>query len=216
MSALGHLPDTRQTQFKKVNLFAYVFLWSQKPLMPQMILKASRLNGRKGLVRYWNIEVPGNYSGFQVRRDIEMLNSKRWEEIVSFSPGLGQVCWQEWICQLPPNSFWLPKLSGKGGRNRGHQGTSYYLYQTWGILTIQVKGSVSCVYSWLSNSLCNIWSIGHLRHWRSKPIFNYESFLPLSKDSCLFNYFPDSRNQVVWKFGQGTYGAMPLGGVGRG
>ena len=167
MTALGHLPDTRQTQFKKVNLFAYVFLWSQKPLMPQMILKASRLNGRKGLVRYWNIEVPGNYSGFQVRRDIEMLNSKRWEEIVSFSPGLGQVCWQEWICQLPPNSFWLPKLSGKGGRNRGHQGTSYYLYQTWGILTIQVKGSVSCVYSWLSNSLCNIWSIGPLRHWRS-------------------------------------------------
>ena len=73
MTALGHLPDTRQTQFKKV---AFV-IWSQKPLMPQMILKASRLNGRKGLVRYWNIEVPGNYSGFQVRRDIEMLNSKR-------------------------------------------------------------------------------------------------------------------------------------------
>ena len=78
MTALGHLPDTRQTQFKKVNLFAHVFFfWSQKPMMPQKILKASRLNGRKGLVRYWNIEVPGNYSGFQVRRDIEMLNSKR-------------------------------------------------------------------------------------------------------------------------------------------
>ena len=27
MTALCHLPDTRQTQFKKVNLFAYVFLW---------------------------------------------------------------------------------------------------------------------------------------------------------------------------------------------
>ena len=37
---------------------------------------------------------------------------------------------------------------------------------------------------------------------------------PISKDSCLFNYFPDSRNQVVWKFGQGTYGAAWW--VGRG
>ena len=117
---------------------------------------------------------------------------------------VGQVCWQEWICQLSPDSSWLAKLSWnrekRGGGTWGSRVTRNYLE----IILIQLfRGSFGKI---LKKSIFFIlYPVTN-----SKPFFNFKDnfFLPSSKDPCLFNYLPlTSRNQVVWKFGQGTYGA---------